>query len=543
MVDKELQSLLRTGIQAARAGDKQKARRIFERVLEADDSSELAWMWMASVVSTAEERRVCLENVLDINPNNARAIKALARMKARPVRHAKPPAASKPAAPKAPARKPDLPQEDVPVWESSEWESRLDAVLPPAPAAEPVSKASSPPRAKPAPVARSTRRRRNPRLVLGVGAVSILLVIVVAGILIVQTNNKTQDARDADGVVSTGPTALPPEPTKFEIVDPATLKNTLVPTWTPEPSPTSVIATPSPVPLQLDSYMLIYASRISGQSSEDIYAIRADGSEEEIRLTNDPARDIEPAVSPDGQQFVFVSDRNGGFDLYINSVDGQQGARRITELSAESLESPTWSPDGQQIAFSAKLEGGDSEIYIITLDAPQDPFQVTDNTEVDQEPAWSPDGQVIAFASDRTSRGFLQIFSVPADCATEFGRCDEMVTQLTHSQNSSKSPAWSPTGEYIAFVSNRVWSDDEDIYIMRDDGTDARLLTLDEYGDNGGSDLQPAWSRDGLWLAFASNRDGDWLQVYVMMRDGSGVTRVTSFVGNATHPVWLSQDY
>ncbi len=55
----------------------------FEKVVELDDKNEKGWLWMASVVDTDEERRVCLGNVLFINPSNERAQKAMEKIESR----------------------------------------------------------------------------------------------------------------------------------------------------------------------------------------------------------------------------------------------------------------------------------------------------------------------------------------------------------------------------------------------------------------------------------------------------------------------------
>ncbi|HRL11507.1 MAG TPA: hypothetical protein PKX07_06485, partial [Aggregatilineales bacterium] len=73
----EIQSKLRSAIEAARAGERDRARRLLEQVLAEDDSNEVAWLWMASVVNTLPERRSSLERVLEINPENVRAQEAL----------------------------------------------------------------------------------------------------------------------------------------------------------------------------------------------------------------------------------------------------------------------------------------------------------------------------------------------------------------------------------------------------------------------------------------------------------------------------------
>lgn len=73
----QVASLLQQGIAAARAGRRQEARRMLLRVLEADERNEVAWLWLSGVVDSPADQRVCLENVLTINPGNAHAQKGL----------------------------------------------------------------------------------------------------------------------------------------------------------------------------------------------------------------------------------------------------------------------------------------------------------------------------------------------------------------------------------------------------------------------------------------------------------------------------------
>lgn len=69
--------LLARGKAALKAGRKAEARALFERVIENDERSEQAWLWLSGAVDTDVDRRICLENVLEINPHNGRARKAL----------------------------------------------------------------------------------------------------------------------------------------------------------------------------------------------------------------------------------------------------------------------------------------------------------------------------------------------------------------------------------------------------------------------------------------------------------------------------------
>ncbi len=71
---------LNQAIIAAKAGRNSEARRLLEIVLDADERNEQAWLWMSSVVDSEEERSICLENVLTINPRNEKARTVLAAL-------------------------------------------------------------------------------------------------------------------------------------------------------------------------------------------------------------------------------------------------------------------------------------------------------------------------------------------------------------------------------------------------------------------------------------------------------------------------------
>ncbi len=64
---------LRDGIAAARAGRRDEARELLMRVVEANESSEQGWIWLSGVVDTDEDRLICLENALTLNPDNVQA--------------------------------------------------------------------------------------------------------------------------------------------------------------------------------------------------------------------------------------------------------------------------------------------------------------------------------------------------------------------------------------------------------------------------------------------------------------------------------------
>ena len=65
-----IQVQLTKGIEAAKSGDRTTARNIFYDVIDSDSKNETVWLWLSYVVDSIEDRQICLENVLTINPSN-----------------------------------------------------------------------------------------------------------------------------------------------------------------------------------------------------------------------------------------------------------------------------------------------------------------------------------------------------------------------------------------------------------------------------------------------------------------------------------------
>ncbi len=76
----ELAQWLHEGIQAAKAGQLEMARFRLLDVVEQDQTNEAAWYWLYRVFSTNPDKRICLENLLIINPRNQWAKDELARL-------------------------------------------------------------------------------------------------------------------------------------------------------------------------------------------------------------------------------------------------------------------------------------------------------------------------------------------------------------------------------------------------------------------------------------------------------------------------------
>ena len=73
-----MDDLLREGIAAARSGQREHARELLLRLVEQDEKSVSAWLWLSSVVESLEDREIYLENVLALEPDHDTARQGLA---------------------------------------------------------------------------------------------------------------------------------------------------------------------------------------------------------------------------------------------------------------------------------------------------------------------------------------------------------------------------------------------------------------------------------------------------------------------------------
>ncbi|HTP08075.1 MAG TPA: tetratricopeptide repeat protein [Anaerolineae bacterium] len=82
MTTDEINLWLTDGIAAAKAGKRAEARDLLLRVVNADENNVRAWLWLSGVVTTLEDREVCLQNVLALDPVNEAAQRGLAKVRA-----------------------------------------------------------------------------------------------------------------------------------------------------------------------------------------------------------------------------------------------------------------------------------------------------------------------------------------------------------------------------------------------------------------------------------------------------------------------------
>jgi Tol biopolymer transport system component len=266
------------------------------------------------------------------------------------------------------------------------------------------------------------------------------------------------------------------------------------------------------------SVATVPAGRIAFYSTrdgnEEIYIMNADGSQQ-TRLTDHPANDEVPALSPNGQRVAFASERDSNWEIYVMNADGSDQTRLTYDPAEDRL--PIWSPDGGRIAFNSD-RAGSLDLYAMNADG-SGLVRLTSGPERDGHTTWSPDGRQIAFNSG-PSEDQWEIY-IMAAAGGDWLR-------LTENSFIDWSPSWSPGGEYILFLSKRP--DNADIYLMQTDGSHQEKL----FGTPG-YEWGAIWSPDGQYIAFTSDQDGE-NNIYIMHADGSDVRQVTHEGG--AYPSW-----
>lgn len=262
-------------------------------------------------------------------------------------------------------------------------------------------------------------------------------------------------------------------------------------------------------------------------------------------------------------EIAFVSDRSGNKEIYVMNADGTDVRAATANRSINNF--PSWSPNGDAILYTSYRYLDRPFLFLSSRGAgrPGRMFSNLGDEHAQYRGVFGPDSRLALVMTDGD---VAQIYTI--------GRDGRRLRRLTRSRAIDVSPAWSPDGDRMAFVSDRTGS--PQIYVMDADGTNVRRLTFD-----GTYNTNPNWSPDGMWIAYETRVDGQfdiWLidpegrvnvplvthprsdeapswspnsrkivfsstrrgraDLYVMDRDGQNLRRLTHGEGNNTSPAW-----
>ncbi len=252
-----------------------------------------------------------------------------------------------------------------------------------------------------------------------------------------------------------------------------------------------------------------------------------------------------PAISPQGDRVAFFSDRRQYTDVYIlSALDGKllrrviRGERNVQFESIPSFRSTmSWSRDGRRLALTAK-SGGRDVLYVVNADDGHVQKRIELPCEALYDPAWSPVSDSIVVAGVDQGRSDLWVVDVASGASH----------RITDDAYDEKSPTWSPDGTQLAFSSDRLAP--VVLHPERHQLGFGRygLFTLDLAGgavrpllDTAGDDRSPAWSPDGRLVAFVSDYTGA-PNIFVFDRDDSSVTQLTDVLGGVESLSWSRQN-
>lgn len=137
------------------------------------------------------------------------------------------------------------------------------------------------------------------------------------------------------------------------------------------------------------------------------------------------------------------------------------------------------------------------------------PVSVITSHEPIMSPAWSPDGRKLAYVSFENRRAAIFVQSLAT------GERDK----ISEAPGINGAPAWSPDGSQLAMTLSK--DGNPDVYVMNVSSKALRKLT-----DSSSIDTEPAWSRDGRTLVFTSDRGGK-PQLYTVSALGGAAQRLT----------------
>lgn len=246
-----------------------------------------------------------------------------------------------------------------------------------------------------------------------------------------------------------------------------------------------------------------YLPTIAEYDQAEVYGRRLTDHENDLSRIN-----LVPSISPDGNLMVYLSDRGLYNDLYLASaIDGSVLKKLVSGERSSSFESLrylqtalSWSPDGKLITFAAKV-GGEDAIYIFDVESKKVLRRLTFGLDGILSPSFSPDGSRLVFVGLDSGRSDLFITDSEG----------QKLDRLTQDRFADRDPAWSQDGRYIAFTTDR--------------GPRTNFRTL-EFGDfkiatydleteqirvlpgQSGKNVNPQWSPDGTKIAFVSDRTG-----------------------------------
>lgn len=282
------------------------------------------------------------------------------------------------------------------------------------------------------PAAWSIRQRRqgnnNLWMSMTIGALIGCGLLTVIGFVVVIVSSQLLDRFNA----SDSSTSTPGTPTAAEGTAAATGDGSLVlPIGVRDPMDGQILFVSE---VQLDSgiYNQIFMSGLRTPNP--------------TQFTTSPFNHTSPAISPDGQQIAYVSDRTGSGDIYVTDFAGTRTIRVLESAASEFA--PVWSADGLGLFFTSDTRGDGAHSLLYTPADGSGDVRIIygkPNSRI-SHPAVSPDGLKIAFTA-----------GLPRDASSWEITVMDLITgetaNITNNAARDSYPVFSADGQMLYWVS------------------------------------------------------------------------------------------
>ncbi|MEP1742903.1 MAG: amidohydrolase family protein [Kangiellaceae bacterium] len=248
----------------------------------------------------------------------------------------------------------------------------------------------------------------------------------------------------------------------------------------------------------------------------DIYSMPIKGGDAKP-LTQGMAWNMQPRFSPDGKTIAFISDRDGGDNLWLMDSDGTN-VKQVSKEKTDLVHTPNWSPDGQYIAtkrgFVSSRSIAAGEIWMYHRSGGKG-YQLRkriggDNAQKNiAEPAFSPDGRYVYYSIDSTPGTRWEYNKNPTSQIFTIIRLDRETgkeTTIVSGAGGAIAPSPSSDGKYLAFV-RRVNTNTSLFIKDLKTGLDREVYNgldrdLQETNGSHGNTTQFDWTPDNKSLVF-----------------------------------------
>jgi serine/threonine-protein kinase len=197
-----------------------------------------------------------------------------------------------------------------------------------------------------------------------------------------------------------------------------------------------------------------------------------------------------PRFSPDGKRLAFeLANSPVRADIWIKDLE-RDTISRLTHLPGRN-NFPVWTPDGKSVFFESSMQA-DAGIYWISADGAGEPQRLTDAKTRQIPYSFTPDGKWLAYAQSTISSD-MEIWTAPLEGYSDRGSRGIRLGKaepFLHSRFGEGQPAFSPDGRWLAYSSNKTGTYELYVRPFPGPGSESQVST------GGGS--FPTWSRGVL---------------------------------------------